>query len=294
MFSRCVPALIAFGLAGLPAPAQALDLVPAKALAWKPSEAPKRFDTRTVYDYMDGGAELYLSYGMNGLAVQVYEQEGEPSITLNLFEMQSGPGAYGLFTYERLDADAGLGQGSEYASGMLRFWQGRYFVFMQAMQETPGVREAMFALGRTLAARLGPPLPLPRLPEALPPTGLRPLSVRYVLGRQLIEAMEPSAVDNALGLPVRCEAVLGRYGKPGKGERILLVKYPDSEAARKGMEAFHGRKAARLGEVFRGTEGWNLVSLAGEFALLVLDAADPNLARQQMKAATLRLKEALR
>ncbi|MBI4911386.1 MAG: hypothetical protein HY823_01500 [Acidobacteria bacterium] len=277
-----------------PGAAQVRERIPANAGDWKPAEAPGVYDSRTVYDYMDGGAELYLSYGMNALGVQVYTKAGAPAITLNLFEMQSAPGAYGVFTYERLDGDAGIGQGSEYASGILRFWQGRHFVFMQALEEAPGVKEAMFALGRDVAARLGPGSPLPRLPSALPPEGLRPLTVRYLLGRQLIEALEAFAVDNALVLPVRCEAVLGRYGHPGRGERILIVKYPDLPAAKKGLESFLTPRAGLPGRPFKGPEGWSVAGLAEDFAILVLGAETPTLATRQFETTARRLQEVLR
>lgn len=270
-------------------PAQAQ--LPAEAPGgWKAPNPPVDYTPTTVFDYMDGAAEVYLSYGMRALATQVYEKPGQPAIHLSVFTMAEPAGAFGVFTYERLDAEAGLGQGSEYASGILRLWKGHHFVFIQAMQETPEAKEAILGLARSL--KLSDAAPLPRLLGALPPEGLRPLTVRYLLGRQLLEALEPTAVDNALGLPVRCEAVTAKYGQAGKGERLFILRYPDATAAKQGFTAF--LKGGKLGVAERQGQGWRAADLERDCALLVLDAATAELATQRLRETRQRLKEILR
>jgi len=64
---------------------------------------------------------------MKSLQVQKYAKKDEPPIVFDLFEMDSPEGAFGAFTFEREDDEAGIGQGSEYGGGLLRFWRGGSF-----------------------------------------------------------------------------------------------------------------------------------------------------------------------
>jgi hypothetical protein len=269
-------------------------LIPAEFQGWRAAEPVQSYSPATVYDYMDGGAEVYLSYGMEGLQVRVFRRPGEPSITLNVFRMASPGAAFGAFTFERLDGPAGIGQDSEYGAGILRFWQGSHFVFIQAERETPACKTAILALGRLLADRLGMPGAAPRLPAALPAAGLRPLSVRYVLTPQLLTSMEAIAQDNAFNLPARCEGVAGRYGKPGDPERVLILRYGDAGGAQQGLAAFLKGRTPRpwiLGQPTHGPSGWSCATAQGALAVLVLDAADAEAARARMIATCQRLKE---
>lgn len=285
-------------LAAPPAEAAAMtDAIPRAAGSYAAVESPRRYDRRTAYDYMDGGAEVYLAYGMTALWVQEYAKEGEPLLTLNLFEMDSAAGAFGVFTYEREDEEAGVGQGSEYGGGILRFWRGRHFVFAQAETETPKAREALLALGRALADRLGPSQAAPTLPGGLPADGLRPASVRYVLSPLLLEALERAAAGNPLGLPGRCEAVVGRYGPKGAGERILLAAFPDEEAAKAGIAGFLNARAAggaKPGEPFPAEGGWSAAAASGSRAVLVLGAPGEAAARKRLQQAVSGAREVVR
>ncbi len=60
---------------------------------------------------------------------------GISAITVELYKMASSADAYGVFTFERQDDPAGIGQGSEFGGGMLRFWKGTYFASVYAEGE---------------------------------------------------------------------------------------------------------------------------------------------------------------
>lgn len=289
--------LLALLLLGAGAPREAKlvgDPLPPAVLGWKPQGEERAYDRTTVYDYMDGGAEVYLAYGLTRLRVAVYARPGEPSITVNLFEMDSEAGAYGAFTFEREDEGVPVGQGGEYGGGLLRFWQGRTFALLQADRETPGVREAVLALGKGAAAGLGPPGKAPRLPSALPSDGLRPLTVRYALSPLLLETLERQAWGNPLGLGPRCEAALGRYGRVGNPERVLIARFPDAAGASAGASAFlkaKGPDKAIPGQPFNGAAGWSAAAASGSFVVLVLDAPDAAGAKRRLEEASRKLEE---
>jgi hypothetical protein len=288
--------LPAFALAVTVSAQDAGPALPAEIQGWRATEPVKVYAPASVYDYMDGGAEVYLSYGLKTLHVRVYRGPDGSSITLNLFEMASSAAAFGVLSFERVDGPAGIGQDSEYGAGILRFWQGSRFVFIQADRESPACREAILALGRQLVAGMGPPGLVPALPAALPAAGLRPLSVRYVLTPQMLASMETIAADNALGLPDRCEAVVGRYGQVGQHERVIIARYADAASARKGLGSFLQSRQPKpwsLDHPVQGPKGWSSAATRGALAVLVLDAPDAEACRTRLSVAMQRLKEVL-
>ena len=270
------------------------EAIPGSAKEWQAEGKACTYDQKTVFDYLDGGAEVYLAYGMKSVRALRYIRSGEPSIDLSIFEMEEPEGAFGAFTYERLDAEAGIGQGSEYGAGMLRFWQGRYFVFIQAERENPASREAVLTLGKAVASCLGQEARLPALLDALPQRGLRPLTVRYVISPLILKNLERTLNDNPLGLPQRAATVIGRYWKPGNPERILVSRFPDEDAARKGVESYlriDSTQVHKPTKPFRGQDGWSLVAASGKHGVLILDAPDAASAQEQFEEITIKLKE---
>ena len=46
--------------------------------AWQPDGAPKRYDSETLFDFMNGAADLYFTYGFESLTVGQYVDDGGP------------------------------------------------------------------------------------------------------------------------------------------------------------------------------------------------------------------------
>src|SRR5512133_3447236 len=116
--------IVAFG--AVVAPDFAAKL-PAQVGAWKKPARPERYDGKTLYDYIDGGAELFRAFGFVGALAFEYDAGDDDVIKVDLFDMGSARGAFGVFAHGRETVAAELGQGSEYAAGLLTFWKGRWF-----------------------------------------------------------------------------------------------------------------------------------------------------------------------
>ena len=61
----------------------------AESGGWKWDGKIKGFNSRTLFDYMNGAAELYLAYGFQGLDVYQFEKPGQPSLTMEIYTMGS-------------------------------------------------------------------------------------------------------------------------------------------------------------------------------------------------------------
>ena len=63
--------------------------LPMQAGVWTRADAPKRIDARTIFDYMDGGGELYVGYRFDHLDVYEYSSRDQGSILVELYWMTS-------------------------------------------------------------------------------------------------------------------------------------------------------------------------------------------------------------
>jgi hypothetical protein len=273
------------------------DVLPDSIGQWQAESPTVTYDRHTIFDYLDGGAEVYRAYGMVAAAARRYLSINEQPIEATIFTMERPDGAFGVFTYERLDADAGVGQGSEYGGGILRFWQGHSFVFIQAGSETPASRDGVFVLGRYIANRLGKEAMLPEILAALPREGIRPLTIRYAISPSILKNIEPTLIDGPLGSPEGAPAVFARYGTPGDPLRILIAQFADPVSSAECISGYM-RTASPGGskplEPYHGKDGWSLAGTSGSYAVLVLDAPDTLRAHRYFDTIVLTLKESQR
>ena len=66
--------------------------LPDQVGAWRVAEADATYDRETLYDYMNGGAEVYLSYDFRRVWVRRFtDPDGEEMVSLN-GTIQLGPG----------------------------------------------------------------------------------------------------------------------------------------------------------------------------------------------------------
>jgi hypothetical protein len=100
---------------------------------------------------MDGAAELYRSFAFKLLMVRRYVKSDSSPIIAEFFDMGLSQDAFGIFTFETGGEEAGVGQGSDYGGGLLRFWKGKFFVNVYAEQETPSTKQDVLEIGKVIA-----------------------------------------------------------------------------------------------------------------------------------------------
>lgn len=206
--------------------------IPREVAGWRLDGEVQVFDTETIYDYIDGHAEVYLAYGMQRcLSWRYVGPEGEPAIVLDLFELASPADAYGVFTHDRDGSDVEIGQGALLRPGWLSFWKGSWFGSVFAEGESERAAEAMLAIASEAAAAIDEEGAVPDLVGELPADGLDPRSVRFFHTQEILNSVVYLGFDNVLGLGPEVDAVAGRYQREGGEGWLLLVDYPDADRA---------------------------------------------------------------
>jgi hypothetical protein len=261
---------------------------PSDVEGWKLTGIPGDYDSRTAFKYMNGAAELYLAYNLKHLTVLRYEKKGRPAITAEFFEMGSSADACGVFSFEQQDPDAGIGQGSEFGGGMLRFWKGRFFVAVYGEESGPDMDKTIITLGHKLASAIKETGNPPKLLTCLPGKGsaFTARKVWFVRSHILLNQRFFISHQNILNLSPDVEAALARYDMGKDKLYLLLIRYPSPE---KGIEAFTSFKKTYMpdseGRYSVKTENgkWTKAGPNKEFVMIVFDAPDEPLAERLMK-----------
>ncbi len=209
-------------------------LLPDTVYGWT-REAESRYNKDNLYDYIDGGAELYLSYGFLEMINFTYSREQQPSLVVDVFDMGRSENAYGVFTYSRETIDTTFGQGSQYNPGLLIFWKDRWYISILASPETPESRNAMFELAAVFDKKIARKGPLPKIISLLPKQDRLDASIRYFKHPVWLNSYYFISEQNLFHIDSTTDAVLSKYRD---GSLLLLVTYPEVNAAEAAFRDF--------------------------------------------------------
>jgi len=213
--------------------------IPEDIRGWTSEGEDALYDRETLYDYMNGGAEVYLAFDLRDVFARRYSGEGTDEIVLDIYRMGSSAEAFGVFSCDREDPTARIGQASEYGYGLLRFWQGDCFVSIVASGDHEVAEEAILELGKAVAGALGPDGPGPELLGILPAEDLIPDRISYFHSNINLNNRFFIASENILNLTGDTNCVFAEFESEGQGTiKLLIVEYPDENLARAALTSF--------------------------------------------------------
>lgn len=251
--------------------------IPDQILDWKKSGADAVYDRKTLFDYMDGGAEVYLAYDFREVFVRKFADAEDNEINLDIYDMGSPAEAFGMFSIDRQDPEAGIGQGSEYGLGLLRFWRGRYFVSITVSGNEAKAEKAVLELGKKVAPLLGPDGAPAEMLKLLPAAGLKPESPGFFHDAVHLNNRFFVASENVLLLDGKTECVLGEYAEGDSAFGVLLiVRYPDAGKAAAAVASFRKAylpEADAEGAALTENKNWTKIAVRDRLVAVVFDAS---------------------
>lgn len=209
--------------------------LPGEISGWKKSAKGTFYTPENLFEYINGGAELYRSYNFRQMLAQKYEKEELPEITMDIFDMGNSFNAFGVFSHSReaLDQSIAPDVESEYASGLLTFWKGRFYVSIMAYPETEEKKKTVLTLGRHIAGLIRESSQIPPIISKLPTENLIQESIRYFQHYIWLNSHYFISDQDILHIDKDTHAGLAKYKeKPGAGSYyVLLVEYQDTAKA---------------------------------------------------------------
>ena len=254
--------------ASLPPPAQALPAADVLQ-GWTQLEVPRTYDPDTLYDFMNGAADLYFTYGFESLAVGDYLGPDGGRLRVEIYRTATDADAYGLFAYNAYGEPIDLGvQGRWVSENRLSFWQSRTYTQITARDTVQDA--ALQAFGQAISAALPANGVSPAIVQALPLQDLRPDSVRFFREQMALDNYLWLGPDNVLGLGPDTEGALGTYALDAGQATLLLVSFPDAERAE---AARHGLAEVELVDlVLARLDGGTLGAVFGDVDAAPADA----------------------
>ena len=245
--------------AQLPAQGQLASLLrgplPGKAVAQAPATT---YNADSLYQYIDGGADVYLLYDFEALLHQDFKS-GAMELTADIYEMSNPEDAFGVYASERSPSYKFIAIGAEgYRSkGILNFLADRYYVKLSGSGANADLLLDQFA--RLLSGRIGGARTLPPLLERLPrerrvlhseqyvkkdPLGHAFLAPAYVVtyaqGKQESKLVV-SVANDAPGAKARAEQLAKHFKQSGEAASAPEL----GEGGMRAKNSFEGRVIAR-------------------------------------------------
>ena len=202
----------------------------------KQSAEMERFTPESLWEKINGEAELFRRFGLDEAVWLRFEDPADPAfhrVEVTIFAMKSSLGAFGVFASFRSPGTVAeeIGNGGFIQDHQAFFWSGRYFVLVDAQGPVDRRPREIEAAVKGVTRRMGPP-PKPTFLEIIEPVA-DITSVQYypdhLLGR---ESLPPGLAGlTRVGIPfliasvpVEGRKVLDEYGKILQGVRPVTVE----------------------------------------------------------------------
>lgn len=251
------------------------ESLPKKINGWKASTEDHIYNEKSIFDYINGAAEVYRAYNMKQCLARRYSIEKGPAIVLDIFDMGSPRDAFGVFTHDTDGNPVSVGQEGRYRPGWLSFWKHRYFISIYMEEETAEAEKAVMKLGRTVASKISESGNKPKLLLKLPKDGLQAQSIRYLHHPIILNYHYYISDENILNISSHTEAVLASYQWGDHEAQLLIVKYPDNKTAKDANRNFYKNYLpdADTNGTARLEDGkWAAALQKGELLVIVLEA----------------------
>lgn len=208
------------------------DVLPGKSFAkeWVIEEKVKIYDKDTLFDHIDGEAELYFPYGFDALATASYvnKQNLDLSIEADVYRMASVLDAFGIYSNYRKTNNLWVAIGTEgfVSSSQLMFYQDRYFVRLQISGATSLEKDIFLACARAISGNLPVSFGQPKELEILKIPALVPKSERYL-------------AQSLLGYVFFRKGIIADAAAQNEKMQIFVIHDDTQAAARTTFDQYH-------------------------------------------------------
>ena len=212
--------------------------LPARSGEWTRAAQIQMYNPTDLWEYIDGAAEQFLTYGFQDLATAKYASDQvRTTVVAEVYRMGDALGAFGIYRQEVSPKarPVALGVEGRASSNTIRFWLGEFYVKLT----TPpggGRQRELEALGAAIAKGLGAPGGMPEQVRWFPAAGQVPDSVKYI----------PA---DALGQASFTHAFEAKYESAGEPSTVVVVPFDSDAAAAAALARYDTFMARAKGKV---------------------------------------------
>lgn len=193
------------------------------SLSDKPGGKPRFFGPGNLWEYIDGCADTYLTYGFQEVVTADYSQ-GKTQVTVDVYRMKDLTNAFGIYALERNPDSQFIKMGVEgYLGGTaLNFWAGTYYVKIVAFEEQEAVKQEMLKIAGHISGKLANPCAEPAQIAWFPKENQLACTVKYI-------------PKDVLGQSYFANAFEIKYKADNSEYKLIIIEMHNPDAAK---EAF--------------------------------------------------------
>jgi hypothetical protein len=211
------------------ATAATLDLAAAPVPAGlTPLRTQQEYSPATLYEIINGQAEIYLPYGFRKMSFITFAPANAPddAFEVEVNEMATPLDAFGLYSYlrSRDDLPAAVGTEGRMGTTQLSFYLGNCFVRVRSVQPR-NEADRLLAIGRAIASLLPAQTAPPRELQLLKVEGVRESTLTY-------------ATRSLLGLEFFPKGLQAEAVQAGREFQLLNLFFDNAEAAQEALSRF--------------------------------------------------------
>ena len=218
-------------------------LFPVSIEQWKRKERSKVYAGKDkLFEYMNGGAEVYLSYSFIHVSTATYiKKDSDNSVKVNIWEFGSSDDAYGVFAKDMAGQGVNIGNKASLFDNYLWVWKDRYFISFEPYSGSISPDDVSF-IGTSIVGNIpSGEVSLPAILSYLPKDGYVHGSSRYFHKKIILDNLYISDrfIDtNVFNLSEQTDAVVADYksAKSRSPFKMLVIKYPKKQVA---VESFN-------------------------------------------------------
>lgn len=209
---------------------------------WRRVLGPNAYEGKQkLYEYVNGGAEPYLSYSFVCVVGAEYHKDPDKKILIDIWEFGSSDDAFGAFTKDRAGADINLGNAGARFHNCLYLWNGTYFIKIEP-REGDVLPEEVTAVGKAIIDTMPyKKVSLPAVMDYLPEQYLIQGSQKFFHQKIILDNIYISdnfIEENVFHLNEKTDAVVAEYRTQSNAEpfKLMLIRYPGKAIARSAFD----------------------------------------------------------
>jgi hypothetical protein len=162
--------------------AEAKDFKFPEMNGWEQSSEIQTFIPKTLFEYINGAADLYLSYDFQELKVAEYQNDKKASVIVEAYRHKTPTHAFGIYSQERLSNANFLDVRAQgyIENNVLNFLTGSYYVKMTSYNTGAEDREILLTFAKKMSENLGEKGSLPSILSSFPEDGKRKNSEKFI------------------------------------------------------------------------------------------------------------------
>jgi hypothetical protein len=204
---------------------------------WTKGEKTRRFVRANLYDYIDGGAELFLEFGFEDLIVQDYRKESQ-EISLEVYRMENGEAALGIYLMKCGQETPHPEIPARNSADKLQFLvlKNNFLLLVNNFKGDEALIPVMVTIGQNIIGQISEAAPV-KILSLLPLENLIPGTQRLIRGPLALQSIFTLGEGDILQLKGSIFGVSGQYESvDGSSHTRIIVAYPSHEDAREAFQ----------------------------------------------------------